>query len=164
VFIPRKVARSLRAFSTLFEKVDPLCFLAAEPMTSWPRTWKLSIVGIEVLHGARSRGVHRLDEKGDVECEGGFQLLLHERAVARDGCDSASARTNEETSWPRDFARCASICRCKAAIAYVPAAHVDSPQKGDESRHRSRGAYSFTGAVRWQSSKRFPQGFSKKAA
>jgi hypothetical protein len=41
----------------------------------------------EVLHPARCRGVHRLDEKGDVECEGGFQLRLHERAVARDGCD-----------------------------------------------------------------------------
>jgi hypothetical protein len=56
-------------------------------MTSWPRTWKLSIVGVEVLHPARSRGVHRLDEKGDVEREGVFQLLLHERAVVCDGCD-----------------------------------------------------------------------------
>ena len=30
----------------------------------------------------------------------------------------------------------------------VPAADIDGPQKGDESRHASRGAYSFTGPVR----------------
>jgi hypothetical protein len=48
----------------------------------------------------RSRGVHRLDEKGDVECEGGFQLLLHERALVRDGCDldiGADERSRQPT-------------------------------------------------------------------